>query len=303
MRQKLKKILYVLIPVTSIITALCLYISNESDTLQSVKWEHINPEAVDSIIIEGKNEKIILNRKIENWTINHHYNADVKSVYKLFSILNNIEIISRSKKELTTDLLPVYQNIIIYKNKKAFSVFICCDSINRNIISFNKKNYFIRLAGFDKCIADLIAEEEGLFRDKKVLKHLTNEIRIISIHDYNRKDSFSIILDNDNTWKKLDKTVNQNKVRAYISSLKNLKVSEFINVPLPDLVPEKIYEVECLESNGRKELMSFYGKLDKRGKIDYDHVYMIINKKDSYLMSFIEVVPILKKQSFFEEGE
>lgn len=316
-----KVILRILIVLLIILTLVLILLRTRSPFgRNNTSFATESEKEITKIDLSTGKQRIVLEKKGENWVINGNYETRKSGVLFIIRILKEMKIKSPVSSELfkteisDKGIEPV--KVKVYEKRrliKSFLVYKTSSNSFGNIMKMREgsKPFIVYVPGNEGDIGSAFTLNELFWKPYTVFNFLPSEITSVSFENFaDTASSFTLLTKNH---KYILKGGNKN-LAGWDTALVARYLTYFVRVPFEswalDMSKEEqraveagrsLYKITVNTQEGKKIALTLWERMSENSKTpDSDRLLGKTEERDElFIMRYFDVDPILKKRSYF----
>lgn len=322
-KTTLKKIIYTSI-VLLIGVIFWLFLNKEQTQNWSTSWQSVliqDINKIDSILIQENQKRLLLSKKDEYWTINHHTEALPNKMEKVATLMANLQLQGTAPSEIQDSLKQAIEKngtkvFFFQQNQQVSGLTIGQQTPARNgsfvLLNHTQDVVILQVPGFSTNLSSYFSANESAWRSKILIRNKIEQIQSIGVMHKNKENSFRIeqipkqgfFLYDHNGTKHSDSELKKYEIIQYFTYFSELKFeyssTEMQNIKdsLTQIQPDYRFEIKNFEAPA--QTINLYRKYNSDKNLDLNRMYALTtNQQEVVVVTFYEFDPILKEKKYF----
>jgi hypothetical protein len=316
-----KVIIRILVVLLIILTLVLILLKTRSPFGRSnTSFAAESEKEITKIDLSQTKQRIVLEKKGENWVINGNYETRKSGIIFILRILKEMKIKSPVSEELfkteisDKGIEPV--KVKIYGNKRLLRSFLVYKTRSNNYGNIMKmregaKPFIVSVPGNDNDIGSAFTMNELYWKPYTVFNFLPSEISSVDFENLSdTSNSFSVLTVNH---RYILKGGNRN-LSGWDTSLVSRFLTYFIRVPFESWALEMsvqdqkavksgqpLYRITVNSQEGKKTILTLWERMSENSNTaDSDRLLGKTEERDElFIIRYFDIDPLLKKRSYF----
>ena len=324
-----KNVIYIAIILVLVTVAVIFYVKDEKSTLMPGSSDFVleDIQQVDSIFLQQDSLQLTLNRKKDQWFINHTIPVRKPAISNFFNVLTSLRVEAPCRKETREEVLDlIHQSPVevkIYDKGHTIKHYLVEDSKYKKEITYmmmqnGSTPFIMNLPGYQGDIAKLYRLDLSYWRDKTFFSYSPIDIKRIEMHypaeskvsfrlTYNTEKFTLVNTDSD----KALPTLSSAKASRFFSYFSDVRYERLIaRSSLQDSLKNQqpFCTIKVADTKGREVTLRTYRKASggetdafgQQSEYDLNHLYGLYSEYEEILLiKYTEIDPLFKEIDYF----